>query len=159
MENNGKEVCGRLKEIRRQVAEANGIPYEPAECHFEGECQGTCPTCEEELKWLSDAIVMKTESGEEVSVLVTSGADAPDSTSSVVFDDGSVSATGFLMLPEVDIVPYEPLTGDISDEPLGDDISNESLASDWIIDDVGDMTVGKEKEGEQESMIDYMTDL
>ena len=30
------------------MAEANGIPYEPRECTYEGDCTGTCPFCEKE---------------------------------------------------------------------------------------------------------------
>lgn len=138
MANNGKEVCGRLKEIRRQVAEANGIPYEPAECHSEGECRGTCPKCEEELKYLSEAIEMKKENGEEVTVSVVSETDDLESVHSIPFDDGSeVYTTMGLMLPEEGFFPYEPLPGDISlDESLPDDLT----------DDADDVTVGTENE-------------
>ena len=44
----GKEKCEFLKGIRKRMAEANGIPYEPRECTFEGDCTGTCPFCEKE---------------------------------------------------------------------------------------------------------------
>ena len=52
----GKRVCHILKEIRKTAAERNDIDYEPAECHFKGECPGTCPKCEEELKNLTDQL-------------------------------------------------------------------------------------------------------
>ena len=44
----GKNKCEFLKGIRKRMAEANGIPYEPRECTFEGDCIGTCPYCEKE---------------------------------------------------------------------------------------------------------------
>lgn len=44
----GKEICGILKDIRRRIAEANGIEYVAAECRYEGDCSGTCPRCEAE---------------------------------------------------------------------------------------------------------------
>ena len=44
----GKDKCEFLKGIRKRMAEANGIPYEPRECTFEGDCIGTCPYCEKE---------------------------------------------------------------------------------------------------------------
>ena len=36
----GKTICSVLKTIRKQVADANEIKYEPRECHYEGECRG-----------------------------------------------------------------------------------------------------------------------
>ena len=32
----GKSICNVLKTIRKQVADANGIKYEPRECHHQG---------------------------------------------------------------------------------------------------------------------------
>ena len=48
----GKSTCKTLKAIRRQIAEANDIKYEPRECHYEGPCLGTCPACEAEVRYL-----------------------------------------------------------------------------------------------------------
>ena len=48
----GKSTCKLLKDIRQQIADANGISYQPKECHHEGDCAGTCPACEEEIRYL-----------------------------------------------------------------------------------------------------------
>ncbi|RRC95454.1 energy transducer TonB, partial [Prevotella sp. OH937_COT-195] len=40
------------KTIRKQIADANGIVYEPKKCNFKGECRGTCPACEQEVKYI-----------------------------------------------------------------------------------------------------------
>ena len=48
----GKEVCLILKGIRQKIADANGISYQPKECHHKGDCAGTCPACEEEIRYL-----------------------------------------------------------------------------------------------------------
>ena len=48
----GKEVCLILKGIRQKIADANGISYQPKECHHKGDCMGTCPACEEEIRYL-----------------------------------------------------------------------------------------------------------
>jgi succinate dehydrogenase/fumarate reductase-like Fe-S protein len=45
-----------LKGLRKAAADQNGIAYELAECHYEGECSGTCPKCEEELKTLTEQL-------------------------------------------------------------------------------------------------------
>ena len=41
-----------LKCIRQQIADANGISYRPKECQHKGDCTGTCPACEEEIRYL-----------------------------------------------------------------------------------------------------------
>ena len=48
----GKSTCKLLKDIRQQIADANGISYRPKECHYKGDCTGTCPACEEEIRYL-----------------------------------------------------------------------------------------------------------
>ena len=32
----GKSTCKLLKDIRQQIADANGISYQPKECHHKG---------------------------------------------------------------------------------------------------------------------------
>lgn len=48
----GKSTCQLLKDIRQQIADANGISYQPKECHHKGDCAGTCPACEKEIRYL-----------------------------------------------------------------------------------------------------------
>ena len=48
----GKSTCKLLKSIRQQIADANGISYRPKECHHKGDCTGTCPACEAEIRYL-----------------------------------------------------------------------------------------------------------
>ena len=48
----GKSTCKLLKDIRQQIADGNGISYQPKECHHKGDCAGTCPACEEEIRYL-----------------------------------------------------------------------------------------------------------
>ena len=50
--NQGKSTCKVLKEVRRKVAQANGIPLEEHECTHKGDCAGTCPYCETEVRYL-----------------------------------------------------------------------------------------------------------
>ena len=49
----GRDICNTLKAIRKQIADANGIAYSPEECHFTGECKGTCPKCEQDVRDLT----------------------------------------------------------------------------------------------------------
>ena len=55
----GIKVCEKLKEIRVEVARVNDIPYEPAECYHEGDCSGSCPQCEAEVRYLERQLDLK----------------------------------------------------------------------------------------------------
>lgn len=55
----GKRRCEILKGIRKTIAKANGIKYEPAECTHEGDCTGTCPKCDAEVKYLEQELCKK----------------------------------------------------------------------------------------------------
>ena len=48
----GRSTCKLLKSIRQQIVDANGISYRPKECQHKGDCAGTCPACEEEIRYL-----------------------------------------------------------------------------------------------------------
>ena len=48
----GKQICKILKEIRRQIAAENDINLVIEECTYQGDCEGTCPRCEAEVRYL-----------------------------------------------------------------------------------------------------------
>ena len=48
----GKQTCKILKEIRKQIAEENDIKLVIEECTYQGDCMGTCPKCESEVRYL-----------------------------------------------------------------------------------------------------------
>jgi TonB family protein len=64
----GKKICKTLKEIRLQVARANDIPYEPTECKHKGDCLGTCPKCEQEVRYIEQQLDMRRMLGKAVKV-------------------------------------------------------------------------------------------
>ena len=68
MKSNGKNICHALKTIRKQVAEANGIDYTPAPCHFDGDCSGTCPACEAEVQYIESQLGRLRLAGKAVKV-------------------------------------------------------------------------------------------
>ena len=59
----GKSTCKLLKDIRQQIADANGISYQPKECHHKGDCAGTCPACEEEIRYLEGELKARKGNG------------------------------------------------------------------------------------------------
>jgi len=68
MENRGRNICDTLKAIRKQIADANGISYSPEECHFKGECMGTCPKCEQDVRDLEYELHLKQMAGKAIKV-------------------------------------------------------------------------------------------
>ena len=64
----GRSICNVLKSVRKAIADANGIRYEPAECGFEGECRGTCPACEAELRYIERELSLRRMAGRAVTV-------------------------------------------------------------------------------------------
>ena len=59
----GRYICDTLKAIRLDIARANGIEYVPAKCHHKGECSGTCPACEGEMRYLEREIARRRSLG------------------------------------------------------------------------------------------------
>ena len=62
----GKQTCKILKEIRRQIAEANGIEFATSECRYKGDCLGTCPKCETEVRYLEQQLRARSLAGKAV---------------------------------------------------------------------------------------------
>ena len=62
----GHEMCAQLRKIRQKIAELNDIEFEPTECTHEGPCDGTCPACDAEIRYLDEKLQRKEERGEEI---------------------------------------------------------------------------------------------
>ncbi|MBP5346503.1 MAG: energy transducer TonB [Bacteroidales bacterium] len=67
--NNGKKICAHLKVVRKQIADANDIPYEIHECTHQGPCAGTCPKCESELRYIENQLSLRRAAGKAVSLV------------------------------------------------------------------------------------------
>lgn len=70
----GKQTCRILKEIRRNIAEANGIEFVTSECRYKGDCLGTCPKCEAEVRYLERELRARTLAGKAVTLAGISAA-------------------------------------------------------------------------------------
>lgn len=64
----GKHICETLKAIRRDIASANEIDYNPTECTYQGDCAGTCPKCEQETQWLERQLRNRQALGKAVTI-------------------------------------------------------------------------------------------
>ena len=62
----GKDTCRILKEIRRQIAAANDIEFTTSECRYKGDCRGTCPKCEAEVRYLEEQLRARSLAGKRV---------------------------------------------------------------------------------------------
>ena len=62
----GKEKCKILKQIRQNIASENDIPLVVEECHYKGECRGTCPRCEAELEYLERELMKRRSMGKKL---------------------------------------------------------------------------------------------
>ena len=67
--NHGKPICETLKSIRKQIADANDIPYAPIKCALEDDCLGTCPTCESEMRYIEDQLNIRKMAGKVVKIV------------------------------------------------------------------------------------------
>lgn len=68
MEYKGKQTCRILKDIRRQIAEANDIDLVISECTHRGDCLGTCPRCEAEVAYLERELARRQAMGKAVCI-------------------------------------------------------------------------------------------
>lgn len=126
----GKEKCKALKEIRRQIAENNDIKYVVEECQHKGECRGTCPRCEAEVRYLERELERRRNLGKKValagvslSVAASFSACSPatvvntvyDAISDALFDSGNIDYAG-----DIQYVPDTPDTPAIDTNLDGD---------------------------------------
>lgn len=65
----GKEKCKILKQIRAEIARQNDIAWVVEECSHKGNCRGTCPKCESEVRQLERALERRAALGKTVAIV------------------------------------------------------------------------------------------
>ncbi len=65
----GKEKCRILKQIRAEIAKQNDIAWVVEECSHKGNCRGTCPKCEAEVRQLERALERRAALGKTVAIV------------------------------------------------------------------------------------------
>ena len=55
----GRNICRQLKQLRRDIADQNGIELHQEECTYKGHCDGTCPHCDTELQYIERELVRR----------------------------------------------------------------------------------------------------
>lgn len=64
----GKSKCKILKDIRKQIAKENDIEFVTNECNYKGDCLGTCPKCEAEVRYLESELEKRKSAGKKIAV-------------------------------------------------------------------------------------------
>ncbi|MBR6931402.1 MAG: energy transducer TonB [Bacteroidales bacterium] len=109
----GKQTCKILKEIRKQIAAENDIKLVIEECTYQGDCLGTCPKCEAEVRYLERELEKRQRMGK-----------------AAVFAGMSLG-TLFAATSCNHPVP-EPLAGEVMHTPDSTEMPNDSVPNDSI---------------------------
>lgn len=114
---NGKEKCKLLRQIRKEIADANGIVYVTTDCTYEGDdCLGTCPKCDSEIAFLEKELNKKIANGESVTLAGLSlnsfqtevfnenptagfSSDTLPGFGDIVVEKGGLSSDGYIRMP------------------------------------------------------------
>ena len=114
----GKEICRTLKELRKRIADANGIHFDIEECSYEGDCPGTCPKCEQELDYLTTSIEKREHEGKLVVLEeLMSEADLDKAFSNKLIDEDMMCDRTAGITPEPLHKTHDP--HDFSDREMG----------------------------------------
>lgn len=120
---NGKSKCKILKDIRRQIAQDNDIEFVTSECKYQGDCTGTCPKCEAEVRYLEQELAKRQKAGKAIAVagiaaaLVVGAAGCGMDTSSTSGDLDPTTSTSQTDPTQTDPLP-EPGEIPISTDPI-----------------------------------------
>ena len=106
----GKSKCKILKDIRKQIAKENDIEFITSECKYQGDCLGTCPKCEAEVRYLEEALKKRKQAGKRIAVAGIAAAFVVGSSSCEIID--SIFTTQGDMAPEAE-PSYETVGGEM----------------------------------------------
>ncbi len=96
----GKKKCKILKEIRKEIAKQNDIAYVTSECKHQGDCRGTCPKCEAEVRYLEEELKKRSLAGKKVAVAGVAAAMVVSASGCGLEDLFNVGQTAGDMMPE-----------------------------------------------------------
>lgn len=107
----GKRKCRILKDIRRRIADANDIAFVTSRCKHRGNCLGTCPKCEDEIRYLEQQLLSRQKAGLSVKLVgVSLGMIALSSAS--LYGQKNMGDNFMVChdsIPQVEIVGHRPI--------------------------------------------------
>ena len=122
----GRSICNVLKTIRTQIAKANEIKYEPRECHHTGECRGTCPACEAEVRYIERQLDIRRQLGKAVTIVgISAGLSALTGCGDKAKKVEEVERDS-LTVGKVLVEPVERLSGEVDYQGTDGIVSDES---------------------------------
>ena len=107
---NGKSKCKILKDIRRQIAVQNDIEYVTSECKYQGECSGTCPKCEAEVRYLEAELEKRRMAGNQVVVAGVAAAMVLTSSCTPEPEETRPKTPGDVLLPQALFLLLSPIS-------------------------------------------------
>lgn len=144
----GKATCKILKDIRKQIADDNDIEFITSECTYQGDCAGTCPKCEAELRYLEEELRKRKQMGKtaivagislslattvvscktdlpptQVRGLVPKTVYEPDSTQTNNPNNPSDTTNTTFPTPPIDI----PMQGEVIEQPTAGKVLSDSI--------------------------------
>ena len=130
----GKQTCKILKEIRKQIAAENDIELVVSECTYQGDCLGTCPKCEAEVRYLERELEKRQRLGKAAvfagmsmgTLFAATGCNIIQPLAGMPMDPPSGTE-----VVNTDTIPEKPLAGDVvaimPERPEPDTIIEEPL--------------------------------
>ena len=97
----GKSKCKILKDIRKQIAKENDIEFITSECKYQGDCLGTCPKCEAEVRYLEEELKKRKSAGKKIAVAGIAAAFTLTATSCNEFIDSVLNYGTTAGVPEM----------------------------------------------------------
>lgn len=114
----GKKLCNYLRDVRKEIADANEIDYNPTPCTHEGDCMGTCPKCEAEVRHIENGLRLRRLAGKAITIVGLSVAmascsgcnDGTTDTAGMVEDPDSIEMQ---VMGDVDMAPDSALQAEL----------------------------------------------
>ncbi len=125
----GKERCRILREIRQEIAKENDIELVTSECRHKGDCAGTCPKCESELRYLEKELEKRQKLGKAVAV---------------------AGLTVSVALTSAGCVDLRRTAGDMQPDQLDGDIAIEQSKGELVEELMGDVPLPENDTGSEE---------
>ena len=123
----GRSKCRILKQIRQRIADENDIPYVTRECSYQGECRGTCPRCEAELRYLERELEKRRALGKTVAVAAVAAGLSLTLAGCIPKSAGSSPGGETTQTRAVTEAPPDQIAGRIETVPNGTEPSREPL--------------------------------
>ncbi len=158
----GKSKCKILKDIRKQIAKENDIEFITSECKYQGDCLGTCPKCEAEVRYLEEELKKRQSAGKKIAVAGIAAAFALNASSCNDLVDSVIGGPiqGDVPMPEQS---YETVDGELPSvsQPVITDDSDDIVTEGELVPEESEIVIGEVEEeiSKEASEVEIMGDI